>query len=68
MSDTVVYKIFNDIKHLADEDRVLLDTLLAEFGEQEWRQEVVAARQIAERQGLDQEAIDAVIERVRYPA
>lgn len=68
MSEAVVYKIFDDIKHLADEDRVLLDTLLAELGEQEWRQEVMAARQIAKRQGLDQEAIDAAIERVRYPA
>jgi hypothetical protein len=68
MSETAVYKIFDQIQHLAEEDRRLLDRLLADLEEQEWSREAAAARGVAERQGLDQSAIDRAVERLRYPA
>lgn len=58
MSRTIVYELLERIEQLPPKDRALLDDLLAEREEREWREEVAKARRRARKQGIDQEAID----------
>ena len=66
MSRTIVYELVERIERLPTKDRALLDDLLAEREEREWRQKATQARRRAREQGLDQEAIDEAVSAVRY--
>lgn len=66
MSRTIVYELLERIEQLPPKDRVLLDDLLAEREEREWREEAAKARRKAREQGIDQEAIDEAVRAVRY--
>lgn len=66
MSRTIVYELLERIEQLPPKDRVLLDDLLAEREEREWREEAAKARRRAREQGIDQEAIDEAVRAVRY--
>ncbi len=66
MSAAVVHKVLDQIKQLSDDDRLLLDRLLAELEEKEWQREAAIARRSARERGIDQEAIDRAVDRVRY--
>jgi hypothetical protein len=57
MSHTAVYDILDRIKQLPEEERLLLDDLLAQEEERQWRLESAEARRIAEENGVDQERI-----------
>jgi hypothetical protein len=63
-----VHEILQRIQELPEEDRLLLEERLAEFGEAEWKREAESARRIARDKGLDQAAIDQVIHDLRYPS
>jgi len=65
MSRTV-YEILDRITQLAEEDRRLLDELLAEREEAEWRRLAEAERRRARENGIDQEAIDRAVHAVRH--
>jgi hypothetical protein len=66
MSRANVYELLERIEQLPSRDRALLDDLLAEREEQEWRKEATEARRKAREQGIDQEAIDEAVSAVRY--
>lgn len=66
MSQATVQEILDRIKQLPDEDRLLLDELLAEEEGAEWLREASKARRLAREQGIDQEAIDRAVHAVRY--
>lgn len=66
MSRATVYEILDRIEQLPIEDRDLLDDLLAEREEREWRREAADARQKARTMGIDQEAIDRAVRAVRH--
>jgi hypothetical protein len=66
MSRANVYELHERIEQLPSRDRALLDDLLAEREEQEWRKEATEARRKAREQGIDQEAIDEAVSAVRY--
>lgn len=66
MSSAAVDDILNRIKRLPTEDRRLLDELLAQQEDQEWREEAAKAREMAQRQGIDQEAIDRAVYAARH--
>ncbi len=70
MSAAVVHEVLDRIKQLSDDDRLLLDKLLAELEEEEWLREAAIARRSAREKGIDQEAIDRAVDRavdrVRY--
>jgi hypothetical protein len=66
MSRTTVDDILDRIKQLPEEDRRLLDELLAQQEDQEWSEEAAKARKVAENQGIDQEAIDRAVHAVRH--
>ncbi len=66
MSSTAVHRVLDRIKQLSAEDRLLLDRHLAQLEEGEWQQEAATARRIARERGIDQEAIDRAVDRVRY--
>ncbi len=61
MSRTAVEDILDRIKKLPTEDRRLLDELLAQQEDQEWREEAAKAREKAQSQGIDQETIDRAV-------
>lgn len=67
MSEAAVQDILSRIERLSEEDRALLEQLLAERVELEWRQAAQEARQAAVQRGLDQTAIDRAIHELRYP-
>ena len=67
MSEAAVQDILQRIEQLPEEDRLLLEQRLAELAEREWHREAEKARQAARAQGLDQAAIDAAIQKLRYP-
>ena len=67
MSQATVYELFERIQRLPAEDRHLLDDLLAEEEEGEWNREAAAARRLARRQGIDQDAIDRAVAAARRP-
>lgn len=66
MSHTAVYEIFDRIRRLEDEDRLLLDDLLAKQEDEEWRRQASEARRKARKEGVDQEAIDRAVAAVRH--
>lgn len=66
MSQATVYDLLDRIQRLPEEDRLLLDELLATREEAEWRQEADRARRIARERGIDQEAIDRAVHAVRH--
>jgi hypothetical protein len=61
-----VLEILDRIRHLPQEDRVVLDEQLARMAEEEWLREAEAARRVARERGIDQAAIDRAVEAVRY--
>lgn len=66
MSVGTVEEILRQIEALPEEDRRLLEERLATHADTEWRQEAEVARQVARDRGLDQAAIDAAVQAVRY--
>ena len=66
MSRTAVDEILARNKELPDDDRVVFDALLAQEEEAEWHEEAAKAKESARARGIDQEAIDRVIQAVRY--
>jgi len=66
MSRATVYEILDRIEQLPIEDRDLLDDLLAEREEREWRREAADAREKARTLGIDQETIDRAVRAVRH--
>jgi hypothetical protein len=66
MSQAAVYEIFERIRQLPEEDRLLLDDLLAQLEDAEWRDEAARARQMAREKGVDQETIDRAVHAVRH--
>lgn len=66
MSRATVDDILDRIKQLPEEDRRLLDELLAEQEEQEWSEEAAKARAVAQSRGIDQGAIDRAVHAVRH--
>jgi len=65
MSQSVL-EIIEKIKSLPDEERVELDEELARIAEADWKREAEDARRLAKIRGIDQNAIDAAVEKVRY--
>jgi hypothetical protein len=66
MNRATVEDILDRIKQLPVEDRLLLDVLLAEEEDQEWREEAAKAQKLARNQGIDQGAIDRAVHAVRH--
>ena len=66
MSRAAVDDILDRIKRLPTEDRRLLDELLAQQEDQEWREEAAKAREMAQSQRIDQAAIDRTIHAARH--
>jgi hypothetical protein len=66
MSRATVYEILDRIEQLPIQDRDLLDDLLAEREEREWRREAADAREKARTLGIDQETIDRAVRAVRH--
>jgi len=58
--------ILQQIEHLGEDDRVLLDQRLSELAEAKWQIEAKQARAIALDLGTDQQTIDKAVENVRY--
>jgi hypothetical protein len=61
-----VKEILREIDALNEEDRLALDQHLASRLEEEWQREAKAAREEAQRRGIDQAAIDRAVEHQRY--
>jgi len=61
-----VHEILERIERLPVEDRLLLEDYLAQQAEAEWRREAEEARKLARQKGIDQAAIDAAVEKLRY--
>lgn len=66
MSHATVTDILDRIRQLPDEDRRLLDDLLAQEEGREWRDEAAKARERAQTLGIDQAAIDHAVRAVRH--
>jgi len=66
MSSSSVHDILREIEALSEEDRLALDEQLGGRLRQEWEREAGAARDEAQRRGVDQTTIDHAIERRRY--
>jgi hypothetical protein len=66
MNRATVDDILDQIKQLPEEDRRLLDALLAQQEDQEWREEAAKARKGGRNQGIDQEAVDRAVQAVRH--
>jgi hypothetical protein len=66
MSRAAINDILDRIKQLPTEDRRLLDELLAQQEDQEWREEAAKARETARSQGIDQEVIDHAVYAARH--
>jgi hypothetical protein len=65
MSRAAVDDILDRIRQLPEKDRRLLDELLAQEEDREWREEAAKARKVAQSQGIDQAAIDRAVYAVR---
>ena len=61
-----VHEILDRIQQLPVEDRLLLEKQLALQAEAEWQREAAEARKLTRLKGIDQAAIDAAVEKVRY--
>ena len=68
MAVTTVQRILELIDRLSEDDRKLLEERLAQRVETAWLEEVEDARREAEGRGIDQDAIDQVIQKRRYGA
>ena len=66
MSTVVVHEVIDQIKKLSTEERQLFDSLLADLEEEEWQQEAENVRREAREKGIDQEAVDRAVARIRY--
>ena len=66
MSRATVDDILDRIKQLPREDRLLLDELLAQQEDQEWREEATKARKMAQNRGINQGTIDRAVHAVRH--
>jgi hypothetical protein len=66
MNRAAIDEILDRIKQLPQEDRLLLDELLAQQENQEWREEAAHARRLAQDRGIDQGAIDRAVHAVRH--
>ena len=66
MSRNSIDETLDQIAHFSAGDRLLLNCLLAELGEAEWRSEVAKVREAAQRKGIDQETIDRAVNAERY--
>lgn len=66
MSQASVYELLERIQRLPAEDRRLLDDLLVQREEIEWRELATRARQMAREKGIDQEVIDRAVHAVRH--
>lgn len=58
--------ILQQIEHLDEADRTLLEERLQELTEREWMHEAKHARAIAHERGIDQRMIDDAVEELRY--
>ncbi len=65
MSQTVL-EIIQKIKSLPEDERLELDEELARIAEADWKREAEDARRLAKMRGIDQQTIDAAVEKVRY--
>lgn len=65
MSQATVHELFDRILGLPDEERQLLEELIAEEEEKEWRREIEPARQRFAEQGLGLDDIDRAVAAVR---
>jgi hypothetical protein len=66
MSRATVDEILDRINQLPEEERSLLDELLARQEDREWREEATKARKIAQNRGIDQGAVDRAVHAVRH--
>jgi hypothetical protein len=66
MSRATIDEILVRIKQLPEEDRILFDELFAQQEDQEWREEAVKARRVAQNRGIDQGAIDRAVYAARH--
>ena len=61
-----VQDIIERIEQLPEKDRLDLEEYLAQQAEQAWRSEADLTRKLAAQRGIDQAAIDAAVEELRY--
>lgn len=66
MGEAAVHDIVDQIKELDQEDRLLLDQLVAGLEDEEWRREAAKARRAARRDGIGQAEIDRAVQVLRY--
>jgi hypothetical protein len=66
VSQSNVQTILDQIEHLPEADRLLLEQRLADLAEAEWKREAEVARQLARERGVDQAANDQAIHNVRH--
>ncbi|HVS73548.1 MAG TPA: hypothetical protein VG733_01875 [Chthoniobacteraceae bacterium] len=66
MPTAAIKEILKEIDALDDADLRTLDRELARRLEKQWSAESTKARRIARKRKIDQQAIDAAIERRRY--
>jgi hypothetical protein len=66
MSRATIDEILVRIRQLPEEDRLLFDELFAQQEDQEWREEAVKARRVAQNRGIDQGAIDRAVYAARH--
>jgi len=65
MSQTSVEQLVSQIRQLSEEDRLLLESRLAELQEADWQREASKARTIAGQRGITQDVIDAAVDDLR---
>jgi hypothetical protein len=61
-----VHDILERIERLPINERQELEALLAQQAEAEWQREAAEARKLAREKGINQDAIDRAVEKVRY--
>ena len=66
MMSLQVDAILQQIVHLDEADRMVLEQRLQELSETEWIQEANNARAVARQRGIDQRTIDDAVEELRY--
>jgi hypothetical protein len=66
MSQTTVDNLIEQIQKLSNDDRLLLETRLADISETEWHKETALARQEAEKRNIGQKEIDDAVYQTRY--
>ena len=66
MSPATVDEILELIEKLPDQERVLLETRLAQRLDEDWSRAVAENRRVAGERGIDERAIEDAIHRRRY--